>query len=190
MSAEDRLLAAFLGLAIVDRPELAALQSNTPVTVPLAARTPPPPEPEPQDEQPRPDVRAMLADLQAAMPELPVGAPGWEATRPAWPDSWFNNHDPGDVVACRRLWASALLACIRDRIHEMTVHEERRFGAARVGAGWIGSRDFHEMCALADVDGVAVAERLARIDEDPALRDRILKEGAHKSHSAAGSVHD
>ena len=183
MIEDDRLLAAFLGLAVADRPELAAIQLNTaPVTISRPTKVEVQTAADTADQR-RADVRQMLADLQSAIPERAVGEPGWEVTRPVWPDSWFEAHDPGDAAACRRLWAAALLACIRDTVEGTRRGEALRLGSTLTVSGWIESRDFHEMWALAGVDGVAVADRLARIDQDPAMLERILKEGAHKSSS-------
>ena len=139
---------------------------------------------------PRPSLRAMVGELQATHPERMPGEPGWEMTRPVWPDSWFDARDPGDVTACRKLWASALLACIRDVVQDR--HGSKGFDQKRVpvSSGWIGSRDFHEVCALAGVDGIAVADRLARLDDDPALRDRILNAHADRSVFAGGGRDD
>ena len=170
MSEMSQLLADLLGLPSPDITRVA-------------------PTPAAETEAPRPSLRAMVDELQAAHPECAPGEPGWEATRPAWPDSWFDARDPGDVTACRKLWASALLACIRDVVQEL--HGSKGFDRKRVPAssGWVGSRDFHEVCALAGVDGVAVADRLARLDDDSALRDRILN--AHADRSVlSGEVRD
>ena len=173
MSFDDRLLAAFLDLAAVERPELAALQAELPLS-----------EDRPRDdievaERPRQNLRQMLAEIQAVAPELPIGEPGWEATRPVWPDTWFEARDPGDADACRRLWSRALLECIRDTVRE-SGDRSSYLGATQTGRGWIGSRDFYEMCVLAGVEGAAVAERLARLDADPELRARLI--GAAVDH--------
>ena len=182
MTADDRLLAAFLGLAVGDRPELAALQvAVVPAVQPIVSPSRPTAAIE-QEEAPRPSLRVMVDELQAAHPERAPGEPGWEATRPAWPDSWFDARDPGDVSACRKLWASVLLACIRDVVQDLQGSEgfdQKRVPVA--SSSWIGSRDFHEVCALAGVDGVAVADRLARLGDDRALRDRILNAHADRS---------
>ena len=148
---------------------------------------------EPVDETPdapRPSLRTMIAELQSKIPERAVGEPGWEITRPAWPDSWFDARDPGDVAACRRLWASALLACIRDVVQDMNQSKDFDRKIGRVSAGWIGSRDFHEMCALAGVDGAAVVDRLTNIDRDAGLQERILNVTGDRTRLGGEADHD
>ncbi|WP_101067717.1 hypothetical protein [Roseovarius salinarum] len=48
----------------------------------------------------------------------------------------------------RRLWCAVLGAALHD-------------AARGKESGWIGSRDFHTVCALVGIDPDAVAERLA-----------------------------
>lgn len=147
MSNDAQLLADFLSLP---RPVSVA---PVPTGAPTSA-----------EDQPLRPLTAMLHEQHRAQPD-----------RMPWPDAWFGRPDPADAAACRRLWATALLACIRDAVTQLSVYEKRRYGGDAVRGSWIGSRDFHMMASLAGFDGMALADRLMRIDDDPAMRDRILK---------------
>tara|TARA_R110002126_G_scaffold216367_2_gene362424 strand:- start:2266 stop:2694 length:429 start_codon:yes stop_codon:yes gene_type:complete len=82
-------------------------------------------------------------------------------TRPDWPEDWQTRRDAEDAVACQRLWQALLMACLRDAVEDLLsprcrpTPAQRKLGMAP--AGWIHSRDFHMTCALAGVEGAAVA---------------------------------
>lgn len=106
----------------------------------------------------------MLAEQQAADPD-----------RLPWPSDWLSGPNPYDWIMCRRMWCAVLLTCIRDALK--VAHIDKSTVAERYAAssGWIGSKDFHMVCALAGVDGVAFSDRLARIAKDPAAIARVLR---------------
>lgn len=108
---------------------------------------------EPEPEAPRPPLRAMVEEQVAAQPE-----------RLAWPAWWWQASDPMPATRCRRLWAEVLRGCLLDALAEPEGPRKGRYmsGGVTARAGWIGSRDFHEVAALAGFDGAAVASRLER----------------------------
>lgn len=117
---------------------------------------------------PRP-LREMLDELAAADPE-----------RLPWPDDWLRTKDSGQITACRALWQSVLLSCIRAAFEEVTDYlrlsksrlapvKHEKTTAELFQSTWIGTRDFHMVCALAGLDGSAVQSRLRRIASDAAL---------------------
>lgn len=84
-------------------------------------------------------------------------------TRMPWPSRWFDTVDPGDVSACRALWACVLASCLKGAIADACQRADRgnfmgQGGA--VSAHWIGSRDFHMVCALAGLDGIFVLDQV------------------------------
>lgn len=115
------------------------------------------PVPDDTDDPPPRPLREMLDELAEADPN-----------RLPWPDDWFAHTDSGQIAACRGLWNSVLLSCIRSVFGALGVGEEQA-GNKRLEASWIGSRDFHMVCALCGLDGVAVQSRLRRMASDPAL---------------------
>jgi hypothetical protein len=82
-------------------------------------------------------------------------------TRPDWPEDWATRREAGDAVACQRLWQAMLMACLRDAVEDLLsprlkpTPAQRNLGMAP--SGWIHSRDFYMTCALAGVEGEAVA---------------------------------
>lgn len=68
---------------------------------------------------------------------------------------------PVEAAACGSLWAAVLHQALKD-IHDAQTGGPMR--SAPYGGGrqprpeWVGSRDFHMTCALAGLDGTAVAE--------------------------------
>ena len=70
-----------------------------------------------------------------------------------------------DAAACRVLWCEVLRLAIDDlRGLGRGLHHADRRGNVRLEAWeahiWLGSRDFHHVCALAGVDGRAVIDRM------------------------------
>lgn len=63
----------------------------------------------------------------------------------------------------RQLWQSVLLQAARDILRTAT----SKYGCDevdhRAALAWVGTRDFHQVCALAGMDGSAVASRLQRM---------------------------
>jgi hypothetical protein len=115
-----------------------------------------------------------------------------EEERLPWPDDWATSRDPADAYRCRAMWCSVLIYCLTSMLTELLQHrsvfvEERRNQStlrdgAAVGPGWVGSRDFHMICALAGFDGTAMKERLLRAMETPQGARHIL----HALHSGQG----
>ncbi|MDN5789037.1 hypothetical protein [Pseudorhodobacter sp.] len=75
--------------------------------------------------------------------------------------------------ACRALWASVLLVQWSDAFPESRV--TKRGGGAfgrrsrDYACDWFGSRDFHQVCALAGLDGSSVMSRFhARLRQEQA----------------------
>lgn len=90
----------------------------------------------------------------------------------AWPDGWAAGRDPAEVRACQRLWITVLLSVLRDVLCVTTKDAARNGHYQRTDDSYLRSRDFHTVCALAGVDGTAVADA---VDRDPdAMRRRIL----------------
>lgn len=86
-----------------------------------------------------------------------------------WPDGWDQSRDPADMLRCRMMWCAVLSVCIHavltQALRERPPTRDERHRSSRLRQrdlpdGWIGSRDFHMICALAGFDGVAMAERL------------------------------
>lgn len=104
---------------------------------------------------PPPTLRSMLDELAASDP-----------ARLPWPDDWITRRDPGDADACRRMWGACLISCLHSVLKEAMAEFARgpkkprlqRNEGRPVLNGWIGSRDFHMVCALSGLDGVAVEE--------------------------------
>lgn len=66
-------------------------------------------------------------------------------------------HD--DAAHCRSLWAAVLAEQLRLASLERPTNFDRDLDI-KTARRWIGSKDFHIVCALAGFDGVAVQERL------------------------------
>lgn len=134
----------------------------------LAAVQPKPQRPavsivEPRDERPLrgPELQAVLAALRNEEPD-----------RAPWPAEWFVHNDPADGVRCQRMWAECLRVSLLDVCEAFCKDWDRRAhwdatpAAVRQGTRpdvrptWIGSADFHEVCAMAGLDGEAVASRV------------------------------
>jgi hypothetical protein len=126
-----------------------------------------------QDELPPVPLRDMLDELQIAQPD-----------RLEWPDSWFGRVDPGDADACQQLWCAALLTCIRSAVGLLPDDVNGSGHSRPVGSSWIGSRDFHTMCALAGVDGEACVYRLSRLQCDPEMHRALSGERASTNAEA------
>lgn len=169
MADLDNLLADFLGFdaaVVPDEGEGPSIDSVIDTEFGLAAKTVLPKRdlPPPPDYVPPPPLADMLAERDAADPD-----------RMPWPADWLTTRDPGDWAKCRALWCSVLLSCVRDALKGNHVDKSTVAQTYVATAGWIGSRDFHMVCALAGVDGVAVADRLAQIGRDPAAIARVLR---------------
>jgi hypothetical protein len=107
------------------------------------------------------ELRAVLAALRNDEPD-----------RAPWPVEWFANNDPADGVRCQRMWAECLRVSLLDVCEAFCKDWDRRAhwdstpAAVRQGTRpdvrptWIGSADFHEVCAMAGLDGEAVASRV------------------------------
>ncbi|MGL5735051.1 MAG: hypothetical protein ACRCYS_09320 [Beijerinckiaceae bacterium] len=91
-----------------------------------------------------------------------------------------------DAVGCRALWQSVLLEQVRLALTVGAAGGEGGFGYSNPAdqaraRSWIGTRDFHMVCALAGLEGDAVLQALqgllvqARAQE--ALRDAALAAG-------------
>lgn len=150
-AADDAVTTALLA-------DLAAAQAAR--RAPVVTAPQPVPVDAPPEDVPAPPLRDMLAELQEAQPD-----------RLPWPDDWFDHTDSGQIKACRSIWGAALLACIRHALDASGMTDKRLNAGARVlNVDWFRSRDFHMMCALAGLDGVAMMDRLS----DPARRDDIV----------------
>lgn len=60
---------------------------------------------------------------------------------------------------CRKLWAAIMLRALNDASCATGARREEQAEIVRKAQAWIGTRDFHACCALAGLNGVAVAER-------------------------------
>jgi hypothetical protein len=113
-----------------------------------AARRPvPAPVPEPDCEPRRESLRAFVA--RVAHPD-----------RMAWPESWLRQTDSLDGWRCRTLWQDVLRVSLIDACDEVLKAFRKRRPQRPVS--WVGTADFHKVCALAGFDGEAVAERTRR----------------------------
>lgn len=108
----------------------------------------------------------------------------------------LSDRNPHWAIACRQLWLAVLVQMVRDLL--LNAHSagdklqtmQNRHEARR----WIGSSDFHHVCALAGLDGTKVQARMRRhladLDAgrfDPALLGITARGGAshHKARIAA-----
>lgn len=126
------------------------------------------------DALPGRPLRSMLDELAAAQPD-----------REPWPDDWFEYTDSGQIEACRKLWCQVLLSCVRAALNVDGSND--RQNSRPVPFDWIGSRDFHMICALAGFDGVAVAERLQSEDLIADIRTRFLRQRSSPKPTQEGS---
>ena len=73
--------------------------------------------------------------------------------------------DPGEIRGMRTLWAACLLQGLQEArgaavaLGGCKKHAGASAMVRRQALGWVGSADFHAVCALAGVDGVAVLDR-------------------------------
>lgn len=91
-------------------------------------------------------------------------------TREPWPASWFAVNDPADAYRCQQMWGEALRLLLIDVCKDVQAVFERQavWDAMRTKHGlrpiirpsWVTSADFHLVCALAGLDGEAVADRV------------------------------
>lgn len=70
--------------------------------------------------------------------------------------------DAPEPSACRKMWSNALMLLLDDALG-LAEGPQWRLKMAQ-SLNWIGTADFHEVCALAGVDGQATAERFRRGD--------------------------
>jgi len=83
--------------------------------------------------------------------------------------------DEVDPVACLKLWQAILCAkcigAVEDALECLDGTRPKSHGCGqsgmRVPAGWIGSRDFHAVCSLTDIDGPALLARLREVVASP-----------------------
>ncbi len=74
-------------------------------------------------------------------------------------------HRAAAARACRQMWAAVLVQAMRDIF---TPSKAERWEVARKrlehdqALSWLGSADFHKVCALAGLDGSAVEARVRR----------------------------
>lgn len=147
------------------------------------------------------ELRAAVAELGAAQPE-----------RAQWPERWWTDNDPDDGLRCRDMWAEALRICLIDICEQVCedfaaqafwdgTPEPLRHGRPRplVRMHWIGTPDFMMVCALAGLDGDAVAGRVKRqmqtaqgaADLGRALSSAVRSSfGPMRTAFSAGAGHD
>jgi hypothetical protein len=92
--------------------------------------------------------------------------------RAPWPEEWFATNDPAHGYRCQRMWAECLRMSLLDVCETYCKDCDRRDAWDRasdvfrqgprpeVRPSWVGSADFHLVCALAGLDGDAVAQRV------------------------------
>ncbi len=136
-----------------------------------AARRPvPEPQPEPQ---PEPDCEPRRESLRAFVARVA------HPDRMAWPESWLRQTDSLDGWRCRTLWQDVLRVSLIDACDEVLKAFRKRRPQRPVS--WVGTADFHEVCALAGFDGEAVAARtrraLATAAGAQAMRDALAPQG-------------
>jgi hypothetical protein len=122
-----------------------------------------------------------------------------EEDRLPWPDDWVTSRDPADYYRCHMMWCSVLSQCVASMLNvflqpRTVTRDERRSHALYkdgpvVSTDWLGSRDFHMICALAGFDGVAVFERLTRAMETPQSARAVL-ESLHSGQGRWGARND
>jgi hypothetical protein len=122
-----------------------------------------------------------------------------EEERLPWPDDWVTSRDPADHYRCQMMWCSVLSQCVASMLNRFlqprtVTRDERRSQALYkdgpvVSTDWLGSRDFHMICALAGFDGVAVCERLTRAMETPQGARAVL-ESLHSGQGRWGARND
>lgn len=97
-----------------------------------------------------------------------------------------------EAIACRQIWIGVLLQACRDmlflrpRSDGISGPKQAEIDAARA---WVGSRDFHKVCALAGLDGTSVEaalkRRLAEKEQGgnlEAMRALMLSRGGQATH--------
>lgn len=70
---------------------------------------------------------------------------------------------PVATKAHRQLWQSVLLQAARDILRTATSKYGCDEADHRAALAWVGTRDFHLVCALAGMDGSAVAGQMQRM---------------------------
>lgn len=71
-----------------------------------------------------------------------------------------------DLPGCQQLWRSVLAVALRD-IFLPSVNRRTRTSKERDEAvAWVGSKEFHMVCALAGVDGPRMATRIRKRMKD------------------------
>jgi hypothetical protein len=142
--SDAAILADFLGKIAPKEPQRAVIPSRVPVA-------------EPEDYR-RPDLRAMCAEQCAADP-----------ARLPWPDEWFAPVDSGSAAACSRLWSAALVMIIKGELEHDAKHCRIKNLPRGTFMGYVRSRDFHTVCALAGFDGLSLIGPLTDPARIPAI---------------------
>ena len=110
----------------------------------------------------------LAAEIAADDKSARAPKPALERRMP-WPDEWFRQTDPFDIVACQRMWGAVLLTCMRGALGISGEFDNRTAG--KVSSDWIGSRDFIQVCDYAGVDAVGLQACLA----DPPRRAALIE---------------
>jgi hypothetical protein len=102
---------------------------------------------------------------------------------------------PVAIRGHRQLWQSVLLQAARDILRTASSKYGCDETDHRAALAWVGTRDFHQVCALAGMDGAAVAGQLQRMVRRVATGEfdpgRILRAhgGAAQHRSIAQLAH-
>lgn len=134
-------------------------------------------------------LRALLAD-PAAPPRRETGLRAETEARvaasaaepggpvPEWPARWWEDRDPGDAAACRKLWCAVLHEAVKGLLqHRLrTLHDPR----AAAPIPWIGTRDARHVCALAGIEHDALEAALSAAWRDPVALRAVLRRMAPK----------
>lgn len=120
-------------------------------------------------------AKVSLKPMPATLRQMVDEQAGADPERLPWPERWWTERDSGDYRACRELWAASLLHCLRAALGLESYNDSYLGKGTMVGIGWIGSRDFHMVCALAGLDGSAVEYRLKTVAEDPAALAALMQ---------------
>lgn len=67
-----------------------------------------------------------------------------------------------DVSVCRHVWQAVLAQAIRDIFTVTDNYKTVSKNEARTARAWIGTKDFHMVCALAGVDGPRCATAIQK----------------------------
>jgi hypothetical protein len=79
-----------------------------------------------------------------------------EPERAEWPESWLATTDSCDGLRCKTMWQSVLRFGLCDACDEAAKAFRMKWNRP---VSWVGSADFHEVCALAGFDSEAVRDR-------------------------------